>query len=95
MLLSTRISTGKARVLYLVSIMYINIFLYRNIVIEHGPWDQLRVDHGREWFLILSIQQSLAHLRNDTTKSPYYIQTTSKEVGYYTNIPFSSPYLKA
>lgn len=43
----------------------------------YGVWDQIRVDHGNEWYLMLSVQQALAHLRKDTKRAPY-IQTASK-----------------
>ena len=46
-------------------------------------WDQIRVDYGREWFLMLSVQQALAGLRNNVAKTPY-IQTSSKKVSIST-----------
>ena len=46
---------------------------------DHGIWDQVRVDHGKEWILSLFIQEQLAHLRYNTTKAPHR-QTTSKLV---------------
>lgn len=40
-------------------------------------WDQLRVDHGREWYLMLFVQEQLAHLRRNTNRAPH-LQTSSK-----------------
>ena len=39
--------------------------MFRNIVVNHGLFDQLRVDHGREFFLMLGIQEHLSHLRRN------------------------------
>ena len=44
-----------------------------------GLWDQLRVDHGTEWYLMLSVNRTLSHLRNRTDREPQ-VQTTSKLV---------------
>lgn len=53
--------------------------IYREIVTQYGLWNQIRVDHGREWFLMLFGQQHLQHLRHDTSKPPF-VQTSSKKV---------------
>ncbi|XP_056603041.1 uncharacterized protein LOC130420010 isoform X2 [Triplophysa dalaica] len=50
--------------------------VYRNAVIEYGIWDQVRVDHGKEFYLTLFVQENLAHLRNNTERQPY-MQTAS------------------
>jgi len=59
-----------------------NVIIYeevlRKIVIEHGLFDQVRVDHGKEFYLLLGMQEQLAHLRNDTNM-PCYRQTQSKK----------------
>ena len=52
---------------------------YRKLVQEHGLWTQIRVDKGKEWYLMLFIQQKLASFRNDTSK-PSFLQTPSKQV---------------
>lgn len=52
---------------------------------QYGLWDQLRVDHGKEWILTLFAQEQLAHLRRNQSRSPH-IQTTSKLVDYYITI---------
>ena len=55
---------------------------YRPLLMEYGLWDQLRVDHGKEWVLMLFVQEKLAHLRYNTSKPPHR-QTTSKLVCLY------------
>ena len=39
--------------------------IFRNIAVNHALFDQLRVDHGREFFLMLGIQEHLSHLRRN------------------------------
>ena len=51
----------------------------RPIVEQYGLWDQLRVDQGKEWYLMLSVQEDLAHLRFNTNRAPH-LQTSSKLV---------------
>ena len=46
---------------------------------DYGLWDQLRIDHGREWYLMIFIQQKLAEFRNNVDKPPF-LQTSSKKV---------------
>lgn len=65
------------------------IFNYRPLVLEYGVWDQVRVDHGKEWILTLFVQEKLAHLRRNTSRAPH-LQTTSKQV--YINIIFQDKY---
>ena len=50
--------------------------VYRTAIIDYGLWNQLRVDHGREFYLSLYIQEGLRNGRGDTT-IPSYVQTTS------------------
>ncbi len=49
--------------------------LSRQMTSEFGLWDTIRVDKGREWFLMLYIQDKLSQYRNDVTKIPY-LQTS-------------------
>ena len=35
----------------------------RSMVLQHGVWDQVHVDQGEEWYLMLHMQKQLAHLR--------------------------------
>ena len=46
---------------------------------DHGLWTQLRIDKGREWYLMLFIQEKLSQHRTDTSK-PAFLQTASKQV---------------
>jgi len=46
---------------------------------EYGLWDQLRVDQGKEWVLMLYVQERLANLRYNTSRPPH-LQSTSKQV---------------
>ena len=50
--------------------------VYRAAINEYGLWNQLRVDHGKEFYLSLYIQERLRVGRGDATIPPY-IQTTS------------------
>lgn len=50
--------------------------VYRAAVIEFGLWDQVRVDHGKEFNLTLYVHEKLRILRGSETISPY-VQTTS------------------
>ncbi|XP_062331322.1 uncharacterized protein LOC134031631 [Osmerus eperlanus] len=55
-------------------IIYENV--YRPAVLEYGMWDQVRVDHGKEFYLTLFIQQQLSGYRNNLDRAPY-LQTKS------------------
>ena len=55
------------------SIIYDEV--YRSAVLEYGLWDQVRVDHGREFYLTLYIHEKLRIGRGDPAVSPY-VQTT-------------------
>ncbi|XP_029939783.1 uncharacterized protein LOC115382217 isoform X2 [Salarias fasciatus] len=50
--------------------------VYRPAVVTHGMWDQLRVDHGREFYMCLYVQEKLAGHRHNLERPPY-LQTTS------------------
>lgn len=65
--------------------VYIKQFLFKSYnlrpaVINNGMWDQIRVDHGKEFFLTLFMQEILADHRMNTATPPYR-QTTSTKVG--------------
>lgn len=45
--------------------------IIRNMVLQFGMWDQIRADQGKEWNLLLYINQSLSHLRNDPSRPPH------------------------
>lgn len=50
--------------------------VYKNAVLSHGMWDQVRVDHGREFYLTLFMQDILSEYRHNQQRLPY-LQTTS------------------
>ena len=52
---------------------------YRFIATEEGLFDQIRIDHGKEFYLSLFVQEQLAHLRYNPQRDPHR-QTTSKKV---------------
>ena len=47
-------------------------------------WDQIRVDKGKEFNLVLYIQEKNADYRMNRTRQPYK-QTESKRVSYKNN----------
>jgi hypothetical protein len=59
-----------------------NLLLYdkvfRPAVLWDGMWDTVHVDHGKEFYLCLVMQETNAHKRRNTSKAPY-IQSMSKE----------------
>ncbi|XP_063040964.1 uncharacterized protein LOC134435851 [Engraulis encrasicolus] len=50
--------------------------VYRPAVTHYGMWDQLRVDHGKEFYLCLYIQERLSEYRHNQQREPY-LQTQS------------------
>ena len=59
-----------------------SVCLFRQLILDYGMWDQIRVDHGTEWALMLHVQSQLSRYRNDISKPPY-VQTSSKKVCNY------------
>lgn len=55
------------------------IIIHREIVTTYRLWDRIRVDHGKKWYLMLCINETLSHLRANTSKAPH-TQTSSKKV---------------
>ena len=53
---------------------------YRKAVCRYGLWDQVRVDHGREFYLLLFIQEHLRKQYGARHILPY-VQSRSVEVG--------------
>ncbi|XP_034091495.1 uncharacterized protein LOC117559009 [Gymnodraco acuticeps] len=43
----------------------------KSAIMEHGMWDQVRVDHGKEFYLTLFMQEKLASQRHNTERPPY------------------------
>jgi len=56
-----------------------NRLTIRPLLVQYGLWDQIRVDQGKEWVLMLYIQETLSHLRRNTDRAPH-LQSTSKQV---------------
>ena len=52
--------------------------VYRSAVLEFGLWQQIRVDQGREFYLMLIIQENLRSNLGDSSIAPYR-QTTSRD----------------
>ena len=50
--------------------------VYRSAVLEFGLWNQVRVDHGKEFYLTLYVHKKLRVGRGDEHVAPYD-QTTS------------------
>ncbi|KAK0138165.1 hypothetical protein N1851_025521 [Merluccius polli] len=50
--------------------------VYRPAVTHYGMWDQLRVDHGKEFYLCLYMQERLSEYRHNQQREPY-LQTQS------------------
>ena len=55
------------------------IFCSRETLLHYGVWDQVRVDHGNEFYLVLFVQEMLKLHRNNNTRQSY-VQTQSKQV---------------
>ncbi|KAM9376146.1 LOW QUALITY PROTEIN: uncharacterized protein KZ484_008720 [Pholidichthys leucotaenia] len=51
--------------------------VYRSAVLTNGIWDQIRVDHGHEFYLCLYMQEKLATHRHNISRQAY-VQTTFK-----------------
>ena len=56
-------------------------YFYSALLLQYGLWDQIRVDQGKEWILMLFVQEHLAHLRGNIiiVRAPH-LQTSSKLV---------------
>lgn len=50
--------------------------VYREAVTKNGMWDQIRVDHGKEFYMCLYIQELLSRHRYNINRQPY-VQTKS------------------
>ena len=53
----------------------------RSLLLTFGIWDEIRVDMGKEWYLMLYAQEMLATKRSDCTRPPH-VQSTSRQVIY-------------
>lgn len=61
--------------------LYYNDGIIRKVLYEFGLWDQLRIDMGREWSLIMFIQEILSPHRSNTSVRPC-ISSSSKNVSH-------------
>ena len=43
-----------------------------------GLWEQIRMDHGKEFVLIISVQRILSHLRLDESRASFKQTTSTK-----------------
>ena len=59
--------------------MCITVLICRPVLLSDGLWDQIRVDCGREFALILFIQELLSSYRTNVLRAPY-LQTRSTQV---------------
>ena len=50
--------------------------LHRPIVKQYDMWDTFCVDQGKEWYLMLFVQEELAHLWRNTNRAPH-LQTSN------------------
>ena len=53
-------------------------FVFRPAILKYGIWDQVSMDHGREFCLVIFAQQIIAYLRADIWCAPFK-QTTSTD----------------
>ena len=58
-----------------------NDVISRAVVTKVGLWSQIRVDHGREFYLTLFVQEFLRSVHGPSNILPF-VQSTSKEVCY-------------
>ena len=75
---------GKLSLLFIGSVIHMIYFTHFLILISEllctfGIWDQIHVDHGTEWAVMLFMQKALSCYRNDRTVTPY-VQTSSTNV---------------
>lgn len=61
------------------SVDFIIINHFRPIITDQGLWDQVRVDCGREFALLLFVQRLLSQYRRNTAREPF-LQTRSTQV---------------
>jgi len=53
--------------------------MYRNAVLKYGAWDQVRVDHGKEFMLMLHLPYKLEAYRHNQERR-LFVQSTSRMV---------------
>ena len=61
----------------------------RELCLKYGVWDQVRVDHGNEFMLMLYLQHKIQDLRFNKNRLPF-VQTTSRMVNIFIKIKHPS-----
>lgn len=59
-------------------------FYDREMTLQYGLWDQIRVDHGKEFYLMLYVQEVLSQFRTNVRRAPH-MQSTSRQVRNHDN----------
>ncbi|KAK7130500.1 hypothetical protein R3I93_019988 [Phoxinus phoxinus] len=54
--------------------------VYRSAVLGNGMWDQVRVDHGKEFYLILFMQEMLSGHRHNQERRPLSSNTINLSI---------------
>ena len=72
------ISTSTGLMHCMHSLLLLKCWNYRTVVMQYGLWDQIRTDQGKEWNLLLFINELLSPMRTDCTKPPH-LQSSSKQ----------------
>ena len=52
-------------------ILFLGLIIFRSAISTYGLWHQDRVDHGREFYLVLYIQEYLRRTRGPRDIHPY------------------------
>ena len=47
----------------------LEMYFSREMTLSYGLWDQIRVDYGKEFYLMLYVQEILAQYRNQFKQS--------------------------
>ena len=55
------------------------MFMFRKAVLSYGMWDTVRVDRGKEFYLMLHFQEKFRHYRHNISRKPF-IQSKSTDV---------------
>lgn len=61
-----------------VIIIFFHFILYRPLLLQYGLFDQVRVDHGTEFYLCIFVQELLKNRRYDNSRTPWRQTTSTK-----------------
>lgn len=91
---SVTVSLLYSRIIYIFKRMILNGYIWKALlklkptfssnrpaILANGMWDQVRVDHGKEFYLTLFIQELLSPHRYTQERRPY-LQTPSTRVQF-------------